>query len=113
MLSGVWFDTVGTVDRLPERVHHVFPARFNLAHLSRVIVIVSERVVDVCHVQVVSISDGFGINTALFDKSVHLPDTDAMSRDMGLTHEIMSDATTLPFGHTPLPPDVAKAFARI
>ena len=44
-------------------------------------------------------SDGFGIDASFFDERVHLSDADSSSADVGLVHQIMGDASRVPFGH--------------
>lgn len=85
-ISGrVGFDALGAVDRLPERLHHFATFGFDVAHLTRVVVVVGKRTVDVGHVQVVSIGNSFRVDILLFDERVHLPDADAMAGDIPIS----------------------------
>lgn len=56
--------------------------------------------IDICQVEIVSISDRFGIGIPFLDERVHLPDADASSSDVRLVHEIMNDTTGLLLDHT-------------
>jgi len=50
MSGGVQSDAVRTFDRFPKRFHRIFSFGFSVAHLTRMVVVVRERVVDVCHI---------------------------------------------------------------
>lgn len=89
--GGVRIDALGSVDRFAEVFRGVFAFLLYVAHLSRVIVVVCQRVIDIGHVEVVSIGNGFGVFTALFDEGVHLTDADSAAADMGFAHQIAFD----------------------
>jgi len=64
------------------------------------VVIVRKSVVHICYVQVVPIRNSLGVGTSLLHEGIHLANADAVSSDVGFTHEILGDSTALSFSHT-------------
>jgi hypothetical protein len=98
--GGIWIDAFGTVDRFAEIFHSVVALLFYVTHLSRVVVIVRQRVVHVSYVEIVPISDGFGGFPTFFDEGVHLTDADSAAPNMGLAHQFVCDPPRLSLRHT-------------
>jgi len=48
-------------------------------------------VIDIGHIEIVSISDCLGILTAFFDEGVHLTDADSTPPNVGFGHQIVFD----------------------
>jgi hypothetical protein len=98
--GGIGIDAFGTVDRLAEVRYRIFTLLFYITHLSRVVVIVRQRVIQVSYVEIVSIGNSFGVFTPFFDKGVHLADADPTAPNMRLAHQIVCDPTGFSLGHT-------------
>jgi len=98
--GGIWIDAFGTIDRLAEVFYGVFALLFYVTHLSRVVVIVRQRVIHVSYVEIVPISDSLGILIAFFDEGVYLADADPAAANMGLAQEFVCDPPGFTLGHT-------------
>jgi hypothetical protein len=89
--GGVRINAFRSGYRLAEVCYRVFALLFDLTHLSRVIVIVRQCVVHVSYVEIVSIGNGLGVFTPVFDEGIHLPDADSTAANVGLAHELACD----------------------
>ncbi len=97
--GGIGIDAFGTVDRLAEVRYRIVALVFYVTHLSRMIVIVRQRVVHVSYVKIVPIGNSFGAFTAFFDEGVHLADADSTASNMGLAHQLVCDPPGFSLGH--------------
>ncbi len=98
--GGIGIDAFGTVDRLAEVRYRIVALLFYVTHLSRMIVIVSQRVIHVSDVEVVPIGNSLGVFTTFFDEGVHLTDADPAATNVRLAHQLVCDPPGFSLGHT-------------
>ena len=98
--GGVRIYALGTIDRLAEVFYGTVALLLDRTHLSRVVVVVRQRVVHVSYIEIVPIGNGLGVFTAFFDEGVHLANADSAAADMGLAQEFPCDPPGFALGHT-------------
>ena len=91
-------DARRSLDRLANRLYG--SVAFDPAHLSRVVVVIGECVVDSCHVEVVSIGDRPRTLAALLHESVQLSDANPPAADVRLVKEFAFDSSAISLCHT-------------